>query len=235
MVMSDPARRSLLGGVWETYHADGSQAALRRVLGGIALRLRPYRRRFHEYLTDRYFGIDTAGIDKTHESDESGVFAYEASASRHFKHAMRSLGIDYSKFTLVDFGCGKGAALIFAGKLGFRRILGVEVVAEFLDSAAKNIARIECREPGLAERIELVLGDAVALPLPDEPLVLYFFNPFSAETMRAVISTAAKSLEEHPRAMFIVYLNARFAEVVEEPDGCSVIERRSKWATFTMT
>jgi SAM-dependent methyltransferase len=221
--------------VWETYHTDGSQAALRRVFGGVAMRLRPYRRRFHEYLTDRYFGIDTAGIDKTHESDEFGVFAYEASASRHFKQAMRSLGIDYSKFTLVDFGCGKGAALIFASELGFRRILGVEVVSEFLDSAAKNIARVERRKPGLAGHIELVLGDAVAFPLPDEPLVLYFFNPFSAETMGSVISRAVNSLEERPRAMFIVYLNARFAEVVEESAGCSVIERRSKWATFTLT
>ncbi len=56
------------------------------------------------------------------------------------------------------------------------RIVGVELIAELHRAAQQNIR--EYRSPTQrCVQIESVIADAREFELPDEPLVLYLFNP----------------------------------------------------------
>jgi hypothetical protein len=52
-----------------------------------------------------------------------------------------------------------------------------------------------------------VCSDARDFELPEEPLVLYLFNPLPEPALRQLIERLGKSLARSPRAVWIVYLN----------------------------
>src|SRR5260370_9926823 len=89
---------------------------------------------------------------------------------------MASLPIEFDKFTFVDLGSGKGRTLLMAAEYPFRRIVGVELIAELHRAARQNIR--EYRSPTQrCVQIDSVVVDAREFELPEEPLVLYLFNP----------------------------------------------------------
>jgi len=63
-----------------------------------------------------------------------------------------------------------------ASEYPFMRIVGVELIAELHRAAQQNIR--EYRSPTQrCVQIESVIADAREFELPEEPLVLYLFNP----------------------------------------------------------
>jgi len=117
---------------------------------------------------------------------------------------------DPERFTFIDMGSGKARAPVFAAQHCFRRAIGVEFAQELHDVAAEN-ARI-LRDRGIA--IEPVLGDAGAVEFPDEPLVVYFNNPFHESVMERVIANLASSYAAKPRPVVLVYQQM----TIEMPD-----------------
>jgi len=72
----------------------------------------------------------------------------------------------------AEFGCGAGAALLSAATLcPETRFIGVEQ-----DAAAADLARRNAIENRLADRVEIVTGDALAWR-GDAPVDAVFFNP----------------------------------------------------------
>jgi hypothetical protein len=47
--------------------------------------------------------------------------------------------------------------------------------------------------------------DAAEFPLPEEPLVLYFFNPFPEEILSRVLSNLEASLARAPRRVYVLF------------------------------
>src|SRR6266849_6481339 len=87
-----------------------------------------------------------------------------------------SLPIEFDQFTFVDLGSGKGRTLLMASEYPFMRIVGVELIAELHRAAQQNIR--EYRSPTQrCVQIEALIADAREFELPEEPLVLYLFNP----------------------------------------------------------
>jgi len=60
----------------------------------------------------------------------------------------------------------------------FRRIIGVELLAELNEVAQQNIARYHSERQKCCA-IESHTGDARSFEFPREAVVLYLFNPFS--------------------------------------------------------
>jgi len=123
-----------------------------------------------------------------------------------FRQMIASLPIEFDQFTFVDLGSGKGRALLMASEYPFRKIVGVEVIAELHHAAEENIrnyhsATQQCR------RIEAVHADACEFVLPETPLALYLFNPLPETGLRRVIRNLEQSLEQSPRPVWIVYHN----------------------------
>jgi hypothetical protein len=111
--------------------------------------------------------------------------------------------IDADNYTFVDFGSGKGKALLLAAGYSFRAVIGVEFALELHEVADANIRSY--RGPVNSGEIRSVHADAAAVPIPPGPLVLYFFNPFSESILSRVLENVRRSLEVDPRDAWAIY------------------------------
>ena len=131
---------------------------------------------------------------------------YQPTEPALFQEMMASLPIEFRQFTFIDLGSGKGRTLLMASEYPFRRIVGVELIAELHRAAQQNI-----REYGSPTQrcvqIESVIADAREFELPQEPLVLYFFNPLPECAFSDVLQRLGKSLARAPRPVWVVYHN----------------------------
>jgi hypothetical protein len=149
-----------------------------------------------------------------------GIFhsPYQPTEPSLFKEMMANLPIDFSAFTFVDIGSGKGRTLLMASEYPFRKIVGIELIAELHREAEENI-RAWCssaQSPSTRQcsQIEAVLGDALECEFPEEPLVLYFFNPLPERAFSDVIERLEKSLARAPRPLWVVYHNPVLEQVL---------------------
>lgn len=164
-----------------------------------------------EAALDRALGVHTSGnvalsrlrIEGPHR--RFGV-NYRGTDPEEFARAFARLEIAPADFTFVDLGSGKGRALFFAEQLGFRHIVGVEFARELHEAAEANVARYRAARPGCADFI-LVNGDATRYTFPNEPLVVYMYNPFSGKVMAEVATRVQASYDAHPRPLYVVYAN----------------------------
>jgi SAM-dependent methyltransferase len=129
---------------------------------------------------------------------------YQPTEPDLFREMMARLPIEYERFTFIDLGSGKGRTLLMASEYPFKRIVGVEVVAELHRAAQENIQAYKSPTQQCSE-IQAVCADARDFELPEEPLVLYLFNPLPEAALRQLIDRLGKSLARSPRAVWIVY------------------------------
>jgi SAM-dependent methyltransferase len=122
-----------------------------------------------------------------------------------FHLVITALPIAYQDFTFVDFGSGKGRALLLASEFAFKRIIGLEFSPELDQIARENIRRYptvlqKCRD------IQSCPGDFVEYSLPSEPLVLFFFNPCHVRVLSEVVRRIGQSLHANPRPLYLAYV-----------------------------
>lgn len=120
--------------------------------------------------------------------------------------ALREQGnLNFTNFTFLDLGSGKGRTLLMASDYPFRRIVGVELLPA-LDSIAQENLRQYKSESQKCFTLDSVCADATTFPVPDGPLVIYLFNPFPESSLRRVISNLEQTLRESPQSHARVYL-----------------------------
>ncbi len=169
--------------------------------------VRAWVRRRGQRLFDWRFGVDTAGsipqsdLDVDERVRKSGS-CYEATPRAGFFRLLASIHIDHSRFTFVDVGSGKGAVVLYASEFHFKKVIGIEWSARLHATAEANIRgyrrRMRCGE------ITLVCGDASTLSLPNDPLVLYLFNPFKEERLSHLFAALRGSLAQHRREFIVI-------------------------------
>ncbi len=174
-------------------------------------RLRAWRRLEQEDGFDRQYGTDTTTI--LHSSDfgatsENLRYAeyFRSTPPRLFARIMAAINIRHEDFIFIDFGSGKGRTLLLASEFPFKRIIGVEFSPKLHVIAQKN-TQIYQSKTQKSKTFELECVDAVSYTLPIENTVFYFFDPFKLPVMSAVLENIRKSIEKHPRRVFIVYVN----------------------------
>src|SRR5258707_15274381 len=119
---------------------------------------------------------------------------------------MASLPIEFEQFTFIDLGSGKGRTRLMASDYPFKRSVGVELIAELDRAAQQNI--LDYRGPTQrCVQIDSLLEDAPEFELPEEPLVLYLFNPLPEHAFSDVLQRLGKSLLQTPRPVWDVYHN----------------------------
>ena len=187
-----------------------------------------HRRLRHGYYTDYYDAESAAGFDARFETDTTGIVEayqfgraegsgshrYEAVSVESFEEAIAAVGSDVEGAAFIDIGAGKGRAVLLASHLPFRELVALDLSAEMLATTASNFERYQPPEKSCHE-LTTICHDALQYELPDEPLVLYLFNPFSADVMTAFVERVEASLERSPRMITVLYVNpicAAFAE-----------------------
>ena len=171
---------------------------------------------------DERFGVNTVGC--IHQTDlnigspnQLHAVSYGASDPKLFRDAIVSLPIEYRRFVFVDFGSGKGRAVLLATEFPFKRVVGVEFSEELHRIALNNINRLHS-DIAKCKDVDSICMDAVDYLLPDECLVCYFCNPFDATIMAQVLSNIRKSFLQKPREIFIVYYNPKEGHLFDESD-----------------
>ncbi|MDT7933251.1 MAG: hypothetical protein RQ833_01425 [Sphingomonadaceae bacterium] len=190
-------------------------------LGGLVVKnirfalhqLSPERRalRARDRAFDLRWGTDTSRPRPVYAMAAAGTEAavdakpYVASFPDEIDRSIDELGIDPAGYSFVDLGCGKGRVVLQASLRPFRQCMGVEFDPELADIARANLIAFRARGGGAAP-VEIVTGDARTAELPAGPLVIYMYNPFGDEVMRAVRDRLA-TLEPADRAIELIYVN----------------------------
>jgi hypothetical protein len=234
-VIKSLAKRGLLGTV-----LFAARAALLA-----AKALTPSRRRARRAVAaidrdfDAHYGVDTGGMISLEAlsiicGDPHDGGRYQPIGPGAFRDMMRHVG-DVTGFTFIDFGSGKGRALLLASEYPFRKIVGVEFASELVAVSRQNLTAY--RNPAqLCKDIGVVAGDAAEFALPPGPLLLFFFNPFGPKVMLRVIENVRRSLESDPRPVVVLYStplqDALWASIPclvrqPSPDSYSVYRSRS--------
>ena len=125
-----------------------------------------------------------------------------------FRRALSRLDVPFSNYTFVDYGAGKGKALMLACEYPFRRIVGVECLPVLCEAARANLARHPLAR-ARGDAVVATCADARAWDPPIEPLVCFFFNPFDATVWRVVLRRLARHHAEYRLPIHIVYVNFR--------------------------
>ncbi len=119
----------------------------------------------------------------------------------------------------VDFGCGKGRALLVASDFPFKRIVGVEFSRELCGIARENVERYRRRHPGMPP-VEILESDVGEVIVDPDWTVLYFYSPFKAEVTRQIMRKIEASYASHPRRICVVYLQPASMSVF---DSCAFL------------
>ena len=114
---------------------------------------------------------------------------------------------------LLDYGCGKGRAVLYLAWRTGCRATGLDLSRKLIDMAEANLSRFAS-----AVRADFVCCAAEAY-LPEDEDAFFFFNPFSEKVLRVVLRRILTSWYARPRPMKLFfyyptpeYLAALYAE-----------------------
>jgi hypothetical protein len=258
--MDAPPQISVLQTVWQwwTYAAryEGSIAATRRLLGVLWEFARDstpdrLRARFGDAEYDWDHRVNTTSGAVGWRDRLLGMFhsAYQPTEPAAFhemldrlqqlikpmlgsERAGLSTGLNFRDFTFVDLGSGKGRTLLMASDYPFRRIIGVELLPSLHQIAQENVRQYKSASQKCFA-LESICADATDFPLPEEPLVIFLFNPFPESGMRQVVANLEQSLRAHPRPVFVLYHNPLLEHTLAESKRLRKIAGEQQYSLFS--
>jgi len=156
---------------------------------------------------------------------------YEPTPEDVLEDMFLELDLEPKERVFVDLGSGKGRASFYASAYPFKKIIGVEFVPKFHEIAQANLREFSAswRE---CEDIEFILKDATDYLFPEEPLVLYMFNPFQEKVLAKVIENLEISLKQLPRPVYVLYYMPDYAFVLEESPRFTLVKRSLNWQIY---
>lgn len=167
---------------------------------------------------DRAYGVDTSGLyypdrlpsGHPHDRYSEGYYAtapslFHAVAAQWQATLPPGLGVrDYS---FIDLGCGKGRVLLLASGYPFHSVTGLELNPRLARIARRNLRRYVRSRPGQSPGyapcgdagsgatgrppVAVEAMDVLNVRLPDGPVVLFLFNSFAEEIVRALMEKLA--------------------------------------------
>jgi SAM-dependent methyltransferase len=132
---------------------------------------------------------------------------YANSGGPHLDKVLRALKIT-AQDSVVDFGSGKGGALVTLSRYPFAGITGVEISPELVVIAKRNLDKLHIGN------VTMYVCDAADFTDLDAYNWFYFFSPFPSAVMSAVIRNIRASLAHNPRKASIIYFNPECHDAV---------------------
>lgn len=168
---------------------------------------------------DRQHNVETAGLieldqlkfespSKAHGTRYGGITAWR------LKDLLDRIPVDFSRYTFIDIGSGKGAALFHASEYPFKKIIGVEFSPELHEVAVRNIASFRSRTRKCKD-IEAICGDGGAYQYPEGPWVLFFNTPFDVPVWERAAANLARAQRGYGTSYLIYSNNLWIPEAAE--------------------
>jgi hypothetical protein len=101
----------------------------------------------------------------------------------------------------IDFGCGKGGALLTMARYPFGRVDGVEIASNLVEIARANLRKLR------VQNSEIYCCDAASFTQVDIYNYIYMYNPFAEAVVRQVLDNVTTSLWRRPRTVTLIYKN----------------------------
>jgi hypothetical protein len=161
---------------------------------------------------DALHGVDTSvgaadeKLEITSVNRDKGI-AYDTCPWSTLRRSMHLASLRAEGFTFVDVGCGKGKVLLSAMVLPFKRIVGVEYSGYLSRVAEQNIASVRSLRRRCSS-VEIICTDAAKYPIPDEPTIFFFANPFTYEVMEIVLGNIVNSYANTSRPIYLLFYRA---------------------------
>jgi len=189
------------------------------------------RQRYGDIDFDWEHRVDTTEATVSFRNRFLGVFhsAYQPTDPKAFHEMISQLDIDYSQFTFIDLGSGKGRTLLMASEYPFHRVLGVELLPELHRIAMDNIARYK---GGVGERVESICADARHFEFPPAPMVLFLFNPFPQTVFEEVLDNLMQSLALYKQTVYLIYHNPVLELVLAGQPELKLLRRADQYSIF---
>jgi hypothetical protein len=162
--------------------------------------------RDHNVRTSGLVDLADAGVDYRDLDRMNRI--YRPMFAARFHQLIQRLNIDYSQFTFIDYGSGRGKVLFLASDYPFKRIIGVEYSPVLHEEATQNIESFRS-DTQRCDTIESIHADAMAYQPPDDPLICFFNRPFDEATLTQVLSNLHQSLQQVSRPIYVIYFSVR--------------------------
>jgi SAM-dependent methyltransferase len=149
--------------------------------------------------------------------------AHAASNPLIFAEMIKHVSVEKKTSVFLDFGSGKGRAILLATQHGFTKMIGVEISSEFCAVARENFAKYLKYNP--ESFIEVYCADAGTFEVPIEVNIAFLYNPFGPEVILLMLDRIAESIACSPRKFYVIYLHPRFGDLFTQA-GFSIVYRQ---------
>ena len=174
---------------------NGLLPTYRKIVQRVSLKIKGV-----DFSTQNIYDLTRTGIHQEHGT------ALVSSSEDYLRQLIDDLetSIDKSinRDVLIDYGSGKGAAIIHAKRLNFKRTIGIEFAKELHETAVENIKKLKLKD------VTSIYADATTFIPPKDISVIYFFNPFDEVVMKKVIENIVEHKDSFENDVYIIYANA---------------------------
>ena len=151
----------------------------------------------NEQTWDKLLQIKTSGRDDS--NSDQYRYPYEPTPYSVLERLANS-GFIRKRDVVLDYGCGKGRVDFYLSYQAKAKSIGIEYDERIYQSALDN------QKTGISSgRTEFVLARAEVYDVPSEVNRCYFFNPFSVEILRKVMSRIIDSYYENSREILLFF------------------------------
>lgn len=183
-----------LGEFFESLKENGIKLTIDKIFQRVYYKLKGV-----DFSTENLHDLTLTGDFKDHGT------ALVSTSKDFFKKVFEDLeditGKKIEKNIFLDYGSGKGGAIIQARNIGFKQSIGIEFAKELHAVAEVNIERL-----GL-KNIDSFYQDATTYLPPLDISVIYLFNPFDAVVMEKVAQNIASLKDDFKNNVYIIYGN----------------------------
>jgi SAM-dependent methyltransferase len=173
--------------------------------------------RLVDHWHERRLGVETGGHVRLPELgiDNKEFHEYATIGYYAIRSAIRRIPLPHKTVSFLDYGSGKGRAVVVAAMFPFRKAVGVEISEQLNTVAKANISRMKHRK---AEIVQVVTSDAVDFVVSDDVNLIYMANPFRGATLQKVVANILASYRANPRPMYVIYFNKlHFEQLIAQP------------------
>ncbi len=183
------------GELINSLNENGTLPTLRKIGQRISYKIKGV-----DFSTQNIYDLTRIGEHKEHGT--ALVSTSKDFLSKLINDLEESIEKPLNKNIFIDYGSGKGAAIIHARELGFRRSIGVEFAKELHETAQRNIQKLKL------DNVDSVYADATMYLAPLDVSVIYLFNPFDEVVMKKLIANIVKQKENFKNDVYLIYGNA---------------------------
>jgi hypothetical protein len=199
----------------------------------------PNRRRARRSLSefDRRFGVDTARNVEVRTLDippEIAALAGRYQTIGSIGEYLADIPVAFDDYTFVDYGCGKGKALLMASEFPFEAIVGVECSALLAGIARTNISLYN----SITQRcklIHVIESDASIFQPPAVPTVYFLYNPFARPILHAALVQIQQATAQRTKPNYLVYVNPRHRCCLDASAEWAITVDHGEWLVYQST